>query len=115
MGAGAVIGSIAAVVVKRFQPLRLAAIGIVALTVPPGCPSSPAWGVMARSSPRCCSTARQRPDDQRDLARTPIDLRPKVMTALISISTLGARRLPGRRAAARNLGRRASSPSSRSG
>jgi predicted MFS family arabinose efflux permease len=94
MGAGAVIGSIAAVVVvKRFQPLRLAAIGIVALTVPlwllPF--DLPAWGVMAALFTAMLFTPLVNgPTIGVITARTPVDLRPKMMTALISISTLSA-------------------------
>ena len=50
IGAGALLGSIgAAVVVKRVQPLRLAAFGIVAMTLPLWLLplDLPAWGVMA--------------------------------------------------------------------
>jgi len=94
MGAGAVIGSIAAVVVvKRFPPLRLAAAGIVALTVPlwllPF--DLPAWGVMAALFTATLFTPLVNgPVIGVITARTPIDLRPKTMTALISISTLAA-------------------------
>ena len=94
MGAGAVIGSIAAVVVvKRFPPLRLAAAGIVALTVPlwllPF--DLPAWGVMAALFTATLFTPLVNgPVIGVITARTPIDLRPKTMTALISISTLAS-------------------------
>ena len=50
MGAGALVGSLAAVlVIKRVQPLRLAAFAIVALTLPLWLLplDLPAWGVMA--------------------------------------------------------------------
>ena len=94
MGAGAVIGSIAAVVVvKRFQPLRLAAIGIVALTVPLWLLplDLPAWGVMAALFTAMLFTPLVNgPTIGVITARTPVDLRPKMMTALISISTLSA-------------------------
>ena len=94
MGAGAVIGSIAAVlVVKRFQPLRLAAIGIVALTVPLWLLplDLPAWGVMAALFTAMLFTPLVNgPTIGLITARTPVDLRPKMMTALISISTLSA-------------------------
>jgi MFS family permease len=94
MGAGAVIGSIAAVVVvKRFPPLRLAAAGIVALTVPlwllPF--DLPAWGVMAALFTATLFTPLVNgPVIGVITARTPVDLRPKMMTALISISTLAS-------------------------
>ena len=88
------IGSIAAVVVvKRFPPLRLAAIGIVALTVPlwllPF--DLPAWGVMAALFTAMLFTPLVNgPTIGVITARTPVDLRPKMMTALISVSTLSA-------------------------
>ena len=94
MGAGAVIGSIAAVVVvKRFPPLPLAAAGIVALTVPlwllPF--DLPAWGVMAALFTATLFTPLVNgPVIGVITARTPVDLRPKMMTALISISTLAS-------------------------
>jgi MFS family permease len=94
MGAGAVIGSIAAVVVvKRFPPLRLAALGIVALTLPlwllPF--GLPAWGVMAALFTAMLFTPLVNgPVIGVITARTPVDLRPKMMTALISLSTLSA-------------------------
>ena len=89
MGAGAVIGSIGAVVVvKRFPPLRLAAGGIVALTVPLWLLplELPAWGVMAALFTPLVNG----PVIGVITARTPPDLRPKMMTALISLSTLSA-------------------------
>jgi MFS family permease len=94
MGAGAVLGSIAAVVVvKRFPPLRLAAAGIVALTIPlwllPF--GLPAWGVMAALFTAMLFTPLVNgPVIGVITARTPVDLRPKMMTALISISTLSS-------------------------
>ena len=94
MGAGAVIGSIGAVVVvKRFPPLRLAAFGIVALTVPLWLLplDLPAWGVMAVLFTAMLFTPLVNgPVIGVITARTPTDLRPKMMTALISVSTLSA-------------------------
>ena len=94
MGAGAVIGSIAAVVVvKRFPPLRLAALGIVALTLPLWLLplDLPAWGVMAALFTATLFTPLVNgPVIGVITARTPVDLRPKMMTALISLSTLSA-------------------------
>ena len=112
MGAGAVIGSIGAiVVVKRFPPLRLAAMGIVALTIPLWLLplDLPAWGVMAALFTAMLFTPLVNgPTIGVITARTPVDLRPKMMTALISVSAfLRACRLPRRRAAARALGSRA--------
>ena len=94
MGAGAVLGSIAAVVVvKRFPPLRLAALGIVALTLPLWLLplGLPAWGVMAALFTAMLFTPLVNgPVIGVITARTPVDLRPKMMTALISVSTLSA-------------------------
>ena len=94
MGAGAVIGSIGAVVVvKRFPPLRLAAIGIVALTIPLWLLplDLPAWGVMAALFTATLFTPLVNgPVIGVITARTPVDLRPKMMTALISVSALSA-------------------------
>ena len=94
MGAGAVVGSIGAVVVvKRFPPLRLAALGIVALTVPLWLLplELPAWGVMAALFTATLFTPLVNgPVIGVITARTPVDLRPKMMTALISLSTLSA-------------------------
>ena len=94
MGAGAVLGSIGAVVVvKRFPPLRLAAVGIVALTVPLWLLplGLPAWGVMAALFAAMLFTPLVNgPVIGVITARTPPDLRPKMMTALISLSTLSA-------------------------
>ncbi len=94
MGAGAVIGSIVAVViVKRFPPLRLAALGIVALTLPLWLLplGLPAWGVMAALFTAMLFTPLVNgPVIGVITARTPVDLRPKMMTALISLSTLTA-------------------------
>jgi MFS family permease len=94
MGAGAVVGSIAAVgLVRRFPPLRLAAVGIVSLTVPLWLLplDLPAWGVMAALFTATLFTPLVNgPVIGVITARTPPDLRPKMMTALISISTLTA-------------------------
>ncbi|MGH3070761.1 MAG: MFS transporter [Gaiellaceae bacterium] len=94
MGAGALTGSIGAVlVVKRFQPLRVAGLGIVALTLPlwllPF--DLPAWGVMAALFAAMLFTPLVNgPVIGVITARTPAELRPKMMTALISLSTLSA-------------------------
>ena len=92
MGAGALVGSLAAVlVVKRVQPLRLAAFAIVALTLPLWLLplDLPAWGVMATLFVATLFTPLVNgPVIGVITARTPVDLRPKMMTALISISTL---------------------------
>ena len=94
MGAGAVIGSIGAiVVVKRFPPLRLASIGIVALSIPLWLLplDLPAWGVMAALFTAMLFTPLVNgPTIGVITARTPVDLRPKMMTALISVSAFAA-------------------------
>lgn len=93
-GAGALVGSVFAMMaVKRIAPLRLSGLGIVAATLPlwllPF--GLPAWGVM------CTLFAMMffiplvnGPVIATITARTPTELRPKVMTALISVSTLSA-------------------------
>jgi MFS family permease len=91
-GAGALVGSIAAMmVVKRMAPLRMAGIGIVVSTLPlwllPF--GLPAWGVMAALfSMMLFIPFVNGPVIGVITARTPVELRPKVMTALISVSTL---------------------------
>ena len=91
-GAGALVGSIAAMVlVKRVAPLRMAGIGIVVSTLPlwllPF--GLPAWGVMvALFSMMLFIPFVNGPVIGVITARTPVELRPKVMTALISVSTL---------------------------
>jgi MFS family permease len=94
MGAGALVGSIGAVlVVKRVAPLRLAAAAIVAMSLPlwvlPLDP--PAVGVMAALFTATLFTPLVNgPVIGVITARTPVELRPKMMTALISLSTLSA-------------------------
>ena len=98
MGAGAVIGSIGAiVVVKRFPPLRLAAMGIVALTIPLWLLplDLPAWGVMAALFTAMLFTPLGRPAAEDDDG---VDLGERFLRTC---------RLPRRRAAARALGSRA--------
>ena len=93
-GAGALVGSIGAVlVVRRFAPLRLAGAAIVAMTLPlwllPA--GLPAWGVMAALfSTMLFTPLVNGPLIGLITARTPVELRPKVMTALISVATLAA-------------------------
>ena len=91
-GAGALAGSIVAVaVVRRFAPLRLAGAAIVAMTLPlwvlPF--GLPAWGVAAALfSMMFFVPLVNAPAIGLITARTPVELRPKVMAALISVSTL---------------------------
>jgi MFS family permease len=94
IGAGALLGSIGAVlVVKRLPPLRLAGVAIVLMSMPlwllPF--DLPAWGVMATLFVAMLFTPLVNgPTIGVITARTPVELRPKVMTALISVSTLSA-------------------------
>jgi MFS family permease len=94
LGAGALLGSIGAVVVvKRLPPLRLAGVAIVLMSVPlwllPF--DLPAWGVMATLFVAMLfAPLVNGPTIGVITARTPVELRPKVMTALISVSTLSA-------------------------
>ena len=110
IGAGALLGSIGSVfVVKRVQPLRLAAFGIVAMTLPLWLLplELPAWGVMAALFSALLFTPLVNgPVIGVITARTPPDLRPKMMTALISLSTIFRTAwVPRGRAAARAVGR----------
>jgi MFS family permease len=94
IGAGALVGSVCAVVVvRRLAPLRLAAGAIVALTLPLWLLplELPAWGVMAVLFVAMLFTPLVNgPVIGVITARTPPELRPKMMTALISLSTLAA-------------------------
>ncbi|MGZ8783220.1 MAG: MFS transporter [Gaiellaceae bacterium] len=93
-GAGALLGSIAAMVaVKRMAPLRMAGMGIVAATLPLWLLplDLPAWGVMgALFLMMLFIPFVNGPLIGLITTRTPAELRPKVMTALISVSTLSA-------------------------
>jgi MFS family permease len=94
IGAGALLGSIGAVfVVKRVAPIRLAGLAIVAMSLPfwllPL--DLPAWGVMAALfTAMLFMPLVNGPVIGVITARTPPELRPKMMTALISVSTLSA-------------------------
>lgn len=91
-GAGALLGSIAAMmVVKRLAPLRMAGLGIVAATLPLWLLplDLPAWGVMGTLFLMMLFIPFVNgPIIGLITSRTPAELRPKVMTALISVSTL---------------------------
>jgi len=93
-GAGALVGSIGAVlVVSRVQPLKLAGLAIVALTLPLWLLplDLSAWGVMAALFVSTLFVPLVNgPTIGVITARTPADLRPKMMTALISIATVAA-------------------------
>jgi predicted MFS family arabinose efflux permease len=93
LGAGAVVGSVFAVlVVKKVPPLRLAAIGILAFSVPLWVlPFLPPWPVVfiALFLATFFTPLVNGPLIAVLTARTP-DLRAKVMTAVISVNTLAA-------------------------
>jgi MFS family permease len=94
IGAGAVVGSILAVlVVKRVPPLRLAAFGILAFSIPLWVlPFLPPWPVVfaALFLATLFTPLVNGPTIGVLTARTPEGLRPKVMTAVISANTLAA-------------------------
>jgi predicted MFS family arabinose efflux permease len=94
LGAGAVVGSVAAVlVVKRIAPLRLAALGILAFTVPLwALPFLPPWPVVfvALFLATLFTPLVNGPIIAVLTARTPEALRAKVMTAVISVNTIAA-------------------------
>ncbi|HUQ22023.1 MAG TPA: MFS transporter [Gaiellaceae bacterium] len=94
MGAGALLGSIGAVlVVKRLAPLKLSGLAIVAMTLPLWLLplGLPATGVMAvLFAAMLFAPLVNGPVIGVITARTPVDLRPKMMTALITVSTLTA-------------------------
>ncbi len=94
LGAGAVVGSVLAVLaVKRVAPLRLAAVGILAFAVPLWVlPFLPPWPVVfvALFVATLFTPLVNGPLIAVLTARTPDDLRAKVMTSVISISTLAA-------------------------
>ncbi len=94
LGAGAVVGSIfAVVIVKRVPPLRLAAMGILAFTVPLWVmPFLPPWPVVfaALFAATLFTPLVNGPLIAVLTARTPVDLRARVMTAVISVNTLAA-------------------------
>jgi MFS family permease len=91
-GAGALAGSLAAVaVLRRFAPLRLAGVAIVAMTLPLWVLplGLPAWGVVAALfTMMFFAPLVNGPAIGLITARTPTELRAKVMTALVSVSTL---------------------------
>ena len=94
MGAGALLGSIGAVlVVKRLPPLKLAGLAIVAMTLPLwllplDLPAAGVMGVLFGAM--LFAPLVNGPVIGVITARTPVDLRPKMMTALITVSTLTA-------------------------
>ncbi len=94
IGAGAVVGSVLAVlVVRRVPPLRLAAFGILAFSIPLWVlPFLPPWPVVfaALFLATLFTPLVNGPTIGVLTARTPEHLRAKVMTAVISANTLAA-------------------------
>ena len=94
MSAGALLGTVGAVlVIKRFPPMRLAALGVVAMSLPLWLLplELPAWGVMAALfTAMLFLPLVNGPVIGVITARTPVELRPKMMTALLSVSGVSA-------------------------
>ena len=94
LGAGALVGSLlAVVVVRKVAPLRLAALGILAFAVPLWVlPFLPPWPVVfvALFAATFFTPLVNGPIIAVLTSRTPEDLRAKVMTAVISMNTLAA-------------------------
>ena len=94
LGAGALVGSLAAVVaVRRIAPLRLAALGILAFAVPLWVlPFLPPWPIVfvALFVATFFTPLVNGPLIAVLTARTPESLRAKVMTAVISVNTIAA-------------------------
>lgn len=94
LGAGAVVGSVLAVLaVKRVAPLRLAALGILAFSIPLWVlPFLPPWPVVfaALFAATLFTPLVNGPIIAILTARTPESLRAKVMTAVVSLNTLAA-------------------------
>jgi predicted MFS family arabinose efflux permease len=94
LGAGALVGSLVAVlVVRRVAPLRLAALGLLAFSIPLWViPFLPPWPVVfaALFMATFFSPLVNGPIVAVLTARTPEALRAKVMTAVISVNTIAA-------------------------
>ena len=94
LGAGAVVGSVLAIfVVKRVAPLRLAAFGIIAFSIPLwALPFLPPWPVVfaALFFATLFTPFVNGPTLGVMTSRTPVELRAKVMAAAISANTLAA-------------------------
>ena len=93
LGAGALVGSLVAVVfVKKFPPLRLAAFGVLAFSIPVGAsvpaPVAGLFGALFLAT--FFTPLINGPTLAVLTARTPPDLRAKVMTAVITVNTLAA-------------------------
>ena len=94
LGAGAIVGTVLAVViVRKVQPLKLAALGILAFSIPLWVmPFLPPWPVVfaALFTAMLFTPFVNGPLLAVITARTPEALRPKVMTALISANTIAS-------------------------
>ena len=94
LGAGAIVGTLlAVVVVRKIPPLRLSALGILAFSVPLWVmPFLPPWPVvlLALFTAMLFTPFVNGPLLAVITARTPEALRPKVMTALISANTVAS-------------------------
>ncbi len=94
LGAGAVVGSVLAVfAVKRIPPLKLAAFGILAFSIPLWVlPFLPPWPVVfvALFAAMLFTPLVNGPTLGVLTARTPDELRPKVMTVVITANTVAA-------------------------
>jgi MFS family permease len=92
LGAGALAGSVVAVrAVTRFDPLRLAAVSLIAITLPQWLLAAPlpaAAVVVALFASAFPGTLVNAPLLGVITSRTPDALRPKVMTAVITLATL---------------------------
>jgi MFS family permease len=94
LGAGALVGSLVAVfAVRKVAPLRLAAFGILAFAVPLWVlPFLPPWPVVfvALFTATFFTPLVNGPTIAVLTTRTPVDLRAKVMAAVISVNTIAA-------------------------
>jgi predicted MFS family arabinose efflux permease len=94
LGAGALVGSLVAVVaVRRVAPLRLAGFAVLAFAVPLWVlPFLPPWPVvfLALFTATLFTPLVNGPIIAALTARTPEALRPKVITAVIAVNTLAA-------------------------
>jgi MFS family permease len=94
LGAGAIVGTVLAMLlVRKVAPLRLAALGILAFSIPLWVmPLLPPWPVvfLALFTAMLFTPLVNGPIIAVITARTPVELRAKVMTAIISANTIAA-------------------------
>ncbi|HXG75552.1 MAG TPA: MFS transporter [Gaiellaceae bacterium] len=92
LGAGALVGSaLAMLLVRRLPPLRLAIVGLLGFTLPLwALPFLPPWPVtfVALFAATVCTPLVNGPIMGALTARTPEELRPKMLTAVISANTV---------------------------